>query len=164
MSNLYNLYDSVVSAYGGDEGTFNAYARNWITNADKPPFDNADANVLFDQAKRNYNIWQNNAINSRFAKKQMIAFVRKIAEMELPNPYEKEVISEESQPEKDVTAEPKTEELVSKEDPKTEEIVAEERKEEKPLKEKKVQKTEGPEHVLGVVPEEKKGFFKRHKE
>ena len=86
MSN-HELYERVLSAINEDEGTFNASARNWIEGADSADFKNEEANQLFSTAKIACSAWRNKAINGRVSKLRMIECVRKIVEMNLPNPY-----------------------------------------------------------------------------
>ena len=86
--NNYQLYENVLSAINEDEGAFNVAARNWIAVVDKAPFEDEKANELFGQAKMFQSIWRSGAINSRVSKRRMIARIREIAEMQLPNPYD----------------------------------------------------------------------------
>ena len=83
----YELYERVMETLNGDEGTFNACARNWIEGAEEPHFEVIEANELFYTAKLACAAWRNKAINGRSSKIRMIDCVRKIAEMGLPNPY-----------------------------------------------------------------------------
>lgn len=144
------LYDQVLKELHGDEGTFAAMARNWIEGTEDAPFENAEALELYGKAKYYCRIWRSGAINSRKAKRQMVACVRQLAEMGLENPYPAEeyrmlgVAPEEAK----IVDEPEAIHGVT--------LPAE--KVEKKHPEKK-------EVVLGIVPEEKpKSFFKRHKE
>lgn len=86
--NSYELYNRVLSAINEDEGTFNAAARNWIESGAEPNFENEDAKNLFYTAKMACTAWRNKAINGRVSKLRMIECVRKIAEMNLENPYD----------------------------------------------------------------------------
>ena len=163
MSN-YELYDKVITALKADEGSFNAAARNWIEGVEDAPFDNEEAKELFSRAKYYCAAWRSKGINSRISKQRMIECVRKIAEMELGNPYvksgfrmlgvapdetklvdEPEAIQGTTLPMEAIDAVAET--------PLVNAISAEEI-------EKAAKKTE---HVLGVVPEEKSGLFKRKK-
>lgn len=132
--NKYGLYNRVLEAKNEDEGTFTAVARNWIEGAETAEFNNEEANQLFADAKRYCSLWRNKAINGKVSKLRMVACVKKIAEMDLPNPYDK------NEPEP-VVEEPKAEE--PKESYFVSEIAAavEEIKQE-PIK------------VLGVLPED----------
>lgn len=163
MSN-YELYDRVIAALKEDEGSFNAAARNWIEGVDEAPFDNEEAKELFSRAKYYCAAWRSKGINSRISKLRMIECVRKIAEMELGNPYVKSgfrmlgVVPDETklvdEPEAiQGTTLPKEAVDAVAETPFVNAINAEEL-------EKAVKKTE---HVLGVIPEEKPGLFKRKK-
>lgn len=143
MSN-YELYEKVLEALNGDEGTFNAAARNWIEGADNVEFNNVVANDLFWTAKRYCAIWRSNAISSRISKIRMIECVRQLAEMGLPNPYQKEESKEIPEPADN-----------TKEEVKPAEIIKEEPKEEI--------KKEEPKHILGVIPEEKPKLFNKRK-
>lgn len=163
MSN-YELYDRVIAALKEDEGNFNAAARNWIEGVEDAPFDNEEAKELFSRAKYYCAAWRSKGINSRISKLRMIECVRKIAEMELGNPYVKSgfrmlgVVPDETklvdEPEAiQGTTLPKEAVDAVAETPLVNVINAEEL-------EKAVKKTE---HVLGVIPEEKPGLFKRKK-
>lgn len=86
--NSYELYKKVLEALNGDEGTFNAAARNWIESGKTPDFKNDEANNLYYTAKVACAAWRNKAINGRVSKGRMIECVRKIAQMKLDNPYD----------------------------------------------------------------------------
>lgn len=141
--NSYELYEKVLSAVNEDEGTFNAAARNWIESGKEPDFKDDEAKNLYYAAKIACAAWRSNAINGRVSKRRMVDCVRKIAEMKLSNPYDKNEKAEESKEEV-------TEEAVEKK------VEAEEIKKE-PEQERI--------HVLGVVPEQKeeKHFFGKRK-
>lgn len=126
--NKYELYNKVLETVNGDEGTFIASARNWIEGADEVNFNNEKADELFSKAKQYDILWRKQAINGRISKRRMVACVKEIAEMNLPNPYDPK--------------EPDIEEVVEIPEVVNEAPKAEETKE-------KI-------HVLGVVPEEKK--------
>lgn len=97
---MVDLYDGVISAYkSGDDGVFVARARNWIAAADSNPFlENTVARDLFNNAVQAYSRWQKKNINFRYSKIQMVEFVRKIAELDLPNPYIKTAEQKETEP------------------------------------------------------------------
>lgn len=135
MSN-YELYENVINSYHTD--SFSAHARNWIEGADEAHFENNDANELFNKAKYLCFLWRNKAINGRVSKQRMIECVQNIAEMNLPNPYTPET--------REYGVDPEQVKIVD--DPEA-------------IKGSTVK--EEPEHVLGVVPEEKKFFGKRKK-
>lgn len=111
--NKYGLYNKVIEASKTeDEGMFNAAARNWIEGADTVNFENNEANDLFNSAKYHCAAWRNKAINGRVGKLRMIECVRKIVEMNLPNPYdpnEKEPVIEEPVVEEPIVKEEKEE-------------------------------------------------------
>lgn len=87
MSN-YELYEKVIETNKSiDNGAFVAAARNWVSSAEEVDFKNDEANELFFAAKRHCMIWCSNAINARVSKLRMVDCVKKIAEMNLPNPY-----------------------------------------------------------------------------
>lgn len=135
MSN-YELYEDVIN--GLDKENFSAYARNWIAGAEEAHFEDMEANELFANAKRYFHLWCSNAINSRISKQRMVECVRKIAEKNLPNPYAPEM--------REYGVDPEQVKIVD--DPEA-------------IKGSTVK--EEPEHVLGVVPEEKTFFGKRKK-
>ena len=91
----YDLYEKVMLAMKEDESTFNAAARNWVEGAETADFGNEEANNLFYDAKMHCKAWRNKAINGRVSKQKMIDCIRKIAEMELPNPYDPNEIDQE---------------------------------------------------------------------
>ena len=140
----YELYNKVLEAFDGDEGTFNAAARNWIEGTNEVSFEDNEANELFYAAKIACAAWRNKAINGRISKIRMIENVRKIAEKHLPNPY-----AEPIEEPKEEHIEESAEEIV--EEPKAEVV------EEKPE----------PSHLIGVIPEENHGIKEpehRHEE
>lgn len=96
MSN-YELYEKVLEAYKtDDEGLFTAAARNWIESAEEANFEDDEAKDLFASAKRHCSIWRSKAINARVSKGRMVECVKRIAELNLPNPYpEKYSVAEE---------------------------------------------------------------------
>lgn len=146
--NKFEMYNRVLSAVNEDEATFNAAAKNWVENADEANFESLEARELFEKAKICCSIWRKGAINGRISKRKMIAYVKEIAEMNLPNPYDPNEIVKEIVVKEEI-----------KEEPKQEEVKAEEAKQEEPI------------HVLGVIPEEtaaeepkeEKGIFGRRK-
>lgn len=142
MSN-YELYEKVITAFKEEMDKFDAAARNWVEGAESVDFNNAEANELFGQAKMHCKTWRSNAINSRYAKVQMIDCIRKLAAMDLPNPYPKEEIQEDAN---EYGVDPQQVKL-------EDENEAISGWTEKP--EKKV--------VLGIVEEEKKLFGRRKK-
>ena len=155
MSN-YELYDRVIAALKEDEGNFNAAARNWIEGVDDAPFDNEEAKELFSRAKYYCAAWRSKSINSRISKQRMIECVRKIAEMELGNPYVKSGF-------RMLGVEPEKVKLKDEENAIQGETIKEEPKETiKEIKER-VKEIKEPEHVLVVIPEEKPHLFSRKK-
>ncbi len=145
------LYDLMMEAYhAGDDGLFEARARNWIVNAETAFFNDSEADEWFAQAKMYCRIWQSNQINSRSSRVKMMKYAHMIAEKDLPNPYPEEVVVEET-PEEIMEEVPEIPEIV-KEVPEvtsTEEVTTAE--------------TVNTNHVLGVVPEEPKHFFTKRK-
>lgn len=160
------LYNRVLAALHEDESSFNAAARNWIEGVEDAPFEDEEAKELFANAKHCCAVWRSGAINARISKRRMIECVRKIAEKNLGNPY-KDIeagfralgvnpveVKLEDEPEAiQGTTLPKEAVDAFAEAPLVNAVNAEEI-------EKAVKKTE---HVLGVVPEEKPGLFKRKK-
>lgn len=165
MSN-YELYDKVITALKADEGSFNAAARNWIEGVDEAPFDNEEAKELFSRAKYYCAAWRSKGINSRISKLRMIECVRKIAEMELGNPYVKSGF-------RMLGVEPEKVKLQDEEqaiqgetikEPVQEPINAPVQETIKDIKERvKETKEEEKTRILGVVPEEKPHLFSRKK-
>jgi hypothetical protein len=147
--NKYELYNKVLECLDKDESTFNAVARNWIEGTNEANFKNEKAEELFIRAKQCCAIWRSGAINSRISKRRMIEYVREIAKMNLPNPYDPN----------EVVPEPV---LFVQEEPKAVEVKEEIPFTEKPVVAEEPVAKEEPTHVLGVVPEEKK-LFSRHK-
>lgn len=107
--NKYELYNRVLEALNEDEGTFNAVARNWVEGADSANFDNTEACELFMRAKQCDAAWRSKAINGRISKRRMIEYVRQIAVMDLPNPYDPNEIVEEPKIAEEVKEEHKEE-------------------------------------------------------
>ena len=147
--NKYGLYNRVLETMGGDEGTFIASVRNLVEAVDEVSFNNEEADELFGKAKNCCMLWRKGAINGRISKRRMVEYVRKIAEMGLPNPFDP------NEPE------PVVEEPVVEAPAVEKEVVKETA--EKEAKEKKV--------ILGVVdeipfaeePKEEKHFFGKRK-
>ena len=132
----YELYERVISAFKENEDTFSAAARNWIEGSESADFGNEEANDLFYTAKIACATWRSKAINGRISKRRMIECVRKIAEMNLPNPYPAT---------KEFGVNPEAVKIVD--DP--EAIKGSEVKE--------------PVHIMGVIPEEKPKLFNKRK-
>ena len=131
----YDLYNKLMEVSKlNDENAFNAAARNWVEGVKEAPFEDEKAKEMFLNAKHHACVWRSGAINSRVSKRRMLAEVRKIVDLELPNPYDPN--------EKDV--EEIKEEV--KEEPKAE-------IKEEPKKEVAAEKKEEPIKVLGVVPD-----------
>lgn len=157
MSNA-ELYDEVLKTLHDVNGGFNAAARNWIEGTDDAPFEDEEAKELYAKAKYYCRVWRSNAINSRISKTRMIECVRQIAEKGLHNPYKEidagfrmlgvtpDEVKLEDEPEAIQGTTLPAEDKPS--------VVAEA---------KEVVKNDEPEHILGVVPEEKPGLFKRKK-
>ena len=84
---MYELYEAFIEAYkSGDEGRFVAAVRNWMAATSEVPFE-GEAGELFFSANRAYHRWQSEAINRRYSKKQMVAYAKKLAELNIENPY-----------------------------------------------------------------------------
>lgn len=149
--NSAELYDNVLAALHEDEGTFNAAVRNWIEGAEEPHFDDEEANELYARAKHHCVVWRSNAINSRYAKRQMVDCVRQIAEKGLHNPY------------KEIEAGFRMLGVVPDETKLVDEPEAIQGSTLPNEETKKDEAAEKPVRVLGVVPEEKPGLFKRKK-
>jgi len=140
--NSFELYEKVLAALSLDEGAFNVAAKSWIGNTEEAPFEDEKAKELYGKAKIYYTKWRNKTIDGNISKQRMINCVREIAKKNLPNPYKWEPyvpVIEEVKEEEKVVEEPKT--------------VAEVNMSEK----------EEPQHILGVVPEEKPRLFGKNK-
>ena len=89
---MYDLYEQMMLAYKtNDERLFAAAARNLVDNDNKNPFkEGTPEHILFFNAKKYCKRWRVNGIDSRSARRNMVAAVRQIAEMQPPNPYRKE--------------------------------------------------------------------------
>ena len=142
--NKYQLYNRVLETMNGDEGTFVASARNWIEEAEEANFNNEKAEELFSKAKQYDLLWRKQAINGRISKRRMIACVKEIAEMNLPNPYDP------NEPDPEVihieAVEQKTEEETKNAETSKESLKAKETKEQT--------------HILGVIPESDRAGIK----
>ena len=153
----FELYNKVIETLNTED--FSAAARNWIESGDEADFHSDEANELFYKAKACCVKWRGGAIDGRISKQRMIDCVRKIAEMNLPNPYPKEVL--------EMGINPETVKLVDEPEAIQGSTVKEEIVKEEPI------------HVLGVVPkaepeieekkviekpkDEKPNFFGKHK-
>ena len=86
---MYELYEQMIEAYKlNDEGLFVARARNFIAAGAENPFPlGTPAADLYFSAAKAFDFWQKRTINYRNSKKQMVEFLRKLAAMDLPNPY-----------------------------------------------------------------------------
>lgn len=140
---MFALYEKFIDAYkNGTNSEFEAAAFNFISAEPENKFEGEGAELLF-KAGIMYRRWRTQSISCKHARKEMFVLLKQLADMDLPNPYDKpeeeEVIEHEPEvvePEPETVEEPEV----------VEEVVNEE-----------------PVHVLGVVPEEKKSFFSRHK-
>lgn len=140
--NSFELYEKVLAALSLDEGAFNVAAKSWIGNTEEAPFENEEAKELYGKAKIYYTKWRNKTIDGNISKQRMINCVREIAKKNLPNPYKWEppvLVMEEVKEEGKVVEEPKT------------------------IAEVNMSEKEEPQHILGVVPEEKPHLFGKNK-
>lgn len=127
------MFDQIMDAYRkGDEALFTARVRNWL-DADLPcPFEPGSAEQgLYAKAVLAHKRWRGNGISSRYAKIQMVDYVRQIAELQKDK-------------HKPVKTPVKADKEKSAETPVTVNEV----------------KLEEPVHITGVVPE-KIHFFKK---
>ena len=140
---MFALYEKFIDTYkNGTNSEFEAAAFNFITAEPENKFEGEGAELLF-KAGIMYRRWRTQSISCKHARKEMFVLLKQLADMDLPNPYDKPEEEEVIEPEPEVV-EPEPETV---EEPEVvEEVVNEE-----------------PVHVLGVVPEEKKSFFSRHK-
>ena len=145
----YDLYEKLMAASKLDEGTFNAAVKNWIAGTEEAPFNDNEAIELYGKAKICYIKWKNKTIDGNISKQRMINCVREIVRKNLPNPYKWEppVVVPVEEP---------------KEEPKVE-SVEEPVEEPKTIAEVNVSEKEEPQHILGVVPEEKPHLFGKNK-
>jgi len=129
---MFALYEKFIDTYkNGTNSEFEAAAFNFISAEPENKFEGEGAELLF-KAGIMYRRWRTQSISCKHARKEMFVLLKQLADMDLPNPYDKpeEVVEPETVEETEVV----------------EEVVNEE-----------------PVRVLGVVPEEKKSFFGRHK-
>lgn len=140
---MFALYEKFIDTYkNGTNSEFEAAAFNFISAEPENKFEGEGAELLF-KAGIMYRRWRTQSISCKHARKEMFVLLKQLADMDLPNPYDKPEEEEVIEPEPEVV-EPEPETV---EEPEVvEEVVNEE-----------------PVHVLGVVPEEKKSFFSRHK-
>ena len=145
------LYNKVIEAYkSGDENAMTAAARNWMEVDGENPFPaDSEASNKYFNAARAYRIWKSGAINSRVSKQRMTRLVREIAELNLPNPYEK--------PKTKTTKKVKQEHILG--------VLPEEVKpiEELKQEEYKEEIIKEPAEVIKEPEENKKGFFSKRK-
>lgn len=143
---MFALYEKFIDTYkNGTNSEFEAAAFNFISAEPENKFEGEGAELLF-KAGIMYRRWRTQSISCKHARKEMFVLLKQLADMDLPNPY-----GEEKQEEKpDLEPENPEEEVVEPEPETTEE-------------EPEVVELEEPVHVLGVVPEEKRSFFGRHK-
>ena len=141
---MFALYEKFIDTYkNGTNSEFEAAAFNFISAEPENKFEGEGAELLF-KAGIMYRRWRTQSISCKHARKEMFVLLKQLADMDLPNPYDKPEEEEVVEPEPEVVEpEPET---VEPEPEVVEEVVNEE-----------------PVHVLGVVPEEKKSFFGRHK-
>lgn len=141
---MFALYEKFIDTYkNGTNSEFEAAAFNFISAEPENKFEGEGAELLF-KAGIMYRRWRTQSISCKHARKEMFVLLKQLADMDLPNPYDKPEEEEVIEPEPEVVEpEPET---VEPEPEVVEEVVNEE-----------------PVHVLGVVPEEKKSFFSRHK-
>ena len=141
---MFALYEKFIDTYkNGTNSEFEAAAFNFISAEPENKFEGEGAELLF-KAGIMYRRWRTQSISCKHARKEMFVLLKQLADMDLPNPYDKPEEEEVIEPEPEVVEpEPET---VEPEPEVVEEVV-----------------NEKPVHVLGVVPEEKKSFFSRHK-
>ncbi len=130
---MFALYEKFIDTYkNGTNSEFEAAAFNFISAEPENKFEGEGAELLF-KAGIMYRRWRTQSISCKHARKEMFVLLKQLADLDLPNPYDK--------PEEEVVEPEMVEETEV-----VEEVVNEE-----------------PVRVLGVVPEEKKSFFGRHK-
>lgn len=104
------MFEKILEAYReGDNNLFEARVRNWLSEELPCPF-NTDSPeyVLYSKAVFAYRRWRKNGISSRYAKVQMVEYVREIAKLQ----DKKDIIPELAEKVPDAVKEIKLEEPV----------------------------------------------------
>ena len=143
---MYMLFKNMKEAYkDGRNDIVESYARNWLLFNPENPFQpGSPEHEVFFQMQRCFTIWRNGDINARINKRKMAEWAIKLCEINPKQPYRFDKKAEE---EEKLLKAKKEQELL----------------EQKKLEEEKVNKPEEvkQEVILGVIPENKKPWFKK---
>ena len=135
---MYRMFKEMKAGYAeGNKDKMEHGARCWLDLEPENPFpEGSNEMEAFFQMQKCYCIWKRGDIDRKINRRRMLQWAEKLCELNPRQPYRFDKKAEE------------------------EEILAAQKAEqEKPVVEKKVVKQE-PDKVFGVIPEEKKSWFK----
>lgn len=144
---MYMLFKKMKDAYKNEKyDVMESSARNWLLLDPENPFaPNSPEHEAFFQMQRCFIIWRNGDINGRINKRKMVEWAKELCKIDPKQPYkfDKKAAEEEAKA--------------------AQEIKPQEIKKEEPKEQPKVEQTvieEEPKKVFGVIPEERKSWFK----
>ena len=143
---IYEYFQQMLDNFNGNDILFETGVSYLFSLKPENPYkEGSEEYRLFNKLSSLCFTWQKGGVDSKVSFRRMIAFAKQFCELVNENPFT--YVPEESVVEKPAIKE---------------EQVAEEKPVEQPQAVEKIV-NEAPETVLGVVPEEKKSFFKRNK-
>ena len=147
---IYEYFQQMLDNFNGNNILFETGVSYLFSLKPENPYkEGSEEYRLFNKLSNLCFTWQKGGVDSKVSFRRMIAFAKQFCELVNENPFTY------------VPEEPVVEESVV-EKPVVKEHVVEEKPVEQPQAIEKIV-NEAPETVLGVVPEEKKSFFKRNK-
>lgn len=151
---MYRMFKEMKEGYANNNiDQMEHGARCWLELDPKNPFpESSEEMEAFFQMQKCYNIWKRGDIDRKINRRKMIMWAEKLCELNPRQPYHFDKKAEEEE----IRLAQEAEKL-------KEAAKAEEKKIEKPVEQVQVVKTvieEEPKKLLGIVPEEKKSWFK----
>ena len=141
---IYEYFQQMLDNFGGNQVLFETGVTYLFSLKPENPYEpGSEEHRMFEKLSSLCFTWQKGGVDSKVSFRRMIAFAKQLCELVNENPF---------------TWTPPVEESAIE---KVEEVIKESVIEQPQIAEKII--NEEPETVLGVVPEEKKSFFKRNK-
>ena len=145
---IYEYFQQMLDNFGSNQVLFETGVTYLFSLKPENPYEpGSEEHRLFDKLSNLCFTWQKGGVDSKVSFKRMVAFAKQLCELVNENPFTWTPVVEE------VIEEPVVEPVI--EEPVAEIATSSE------IGQKVV--NEEPETVLGVIPEEKKSFFKRNK-
>ena len=145
---IYEYFQQMLDNFGGNQVLFETGVAYLFSLKPENPYEpGSEEHRLFEKLSNLCFTWQKGGVDSKVSFKRMLAFAKQLCELVNENPFTWTPVVEE------VIEEPVVEPVI--EEPVAEIVTSSE------IGQKVINKE--PETVLGVIPEEKKSFFKRNK-